>query len=170
MYRCVCFSVEKYNLFSDIANYNTSYDNGVLKATETTLTQNDKANIQVTDDELSASTSQKIVKGKVVKIDGKTVIQTYLCSNCNSPADISNAVGWCLVCDNVSSQNEYNLKTDVKMTVLDESEQMRLCISVPHKIIEKLVNISVRNATKAEVIIKLMNKIFNFTLSRNVIF
>ena len=52
------------------------------------------------------------------------------------------------------------------MTVLDENEQIRLHISVPHKIIEKLFNISVSNAAKAEVIIKLMNKTFIFTLSR----
>ena len=110
--------------------------------------------------------SKKKVKAKVVKIDGKTVIQTYLCSICNSPVNISNAVGWCQVSDNVSSQNECKLKTDVKITVLDESEQMRLYISVPDKIIEKLFNISVCNATKAEVIMKFMNKTFNFTLSR----
>ena len=85
---------------------------------------------------------------------------------CNSPVNISNAVGWCQVCDNVSSQNDCKLKNDVKMTVLDENEQMRLYISVRHKIIEKLFNISVCNATKAEVIMKLMNKTFNFTLSR----
>ena len=47
----------------------------------------------------------------------------------------------------------------------DESEEMRLHISVPHKIIEKLFNISVYNTTKVEVIMKLMNKTFNFTLS-----
>ena len=115
-------------------------DNRVLKIAETTtVTQNDKANIEVTDDELSASTFPKNVKAKVVKIDGKTVIQTYFCSTCISPVNISNAVGWCQVCDNVSSQNECKLKTDVKMTVLDKCEQMRLYISVPHKIIEKVV-------------------------------
>ena len=62
--------------------------------------------------------------------------------------------------------NACKLKTDVKMTVLDESEQTRLYISVPHKIIEKLFNISICNATKVEVIMKLMNKTFNFTISR----
>ena len=138
-------------------------DHRVLKTTETTtVTQNGKANIEVTDDELSASTFQKNAKAKVVKIDGKTVIQTYLRSTCNSPVNSSNAVGWC----DVSSQNECKLKTDVEMTVLDESEQLRFSISVMHKVIEKLFNISVCSATKAEVIMKLMNKTFNFTLSR----
>ena len=37
----------------------------------TTATQNDKANIEVTDDELNASAFQKSVEAKVVKIDGK---------------------------------------------------------------------------------------------------
>ena len=50
----------------------------------------------------------------------------------------------------------------------DESEEMRLHISVPHKIIEKLFNISVYNTTKAEVIMKLMNKTFNFTKETRV--
>ena len=52
------------------------------------------------------------------------------------------------------------------MIVLDESEQMRLCIPVLHKIIEKLFKISVCNATKAEVIMNLINKTFNLNLSR----
>ena len=86
--------------------------------------------------------------------------------NCNSPVNISNAVGWYQVCGNVSSQNECKLKTDVKMIVLDESEQMRLCIPVSHKIIEKLFKISVCNATKVEVIVNLINKTFNLNLSR----
>ena len=52
------------------------------------------------------------------------------------------------------------------MTVLGQSEKMRFCISVSHKIIENLFNISVSNATKAEVIMKLINKTFNLNLSR----
>ena len=49
----------------------------VLKTTETTtVTQNGKTNIEVMGVELSASTFQKNVKAKVVKIDRKTVIQT----------------------------------------------------------------------------------------------
>ena len=52
-------------------------DNRILKTTQTTaVTQNDKANITVTDNKLSASAFQKKLKAKVVKIDGKTVIQT----------------------------------------------------------------------------------------------
>ena len=52
-------------------------DNRILKTTQTTtVRQNDKANIAVTDDKLSASVFQKKLKAKVVKIDGKTVIQT----------------------------------------------------------------------------------------------
>ena len=47
------------------------------------------------------------------------------------------------------------------MTVLDEIEQIKLYISVPHKMIEKLFNVSDCNATKAEVIMKLMNKTFH---------
>ena len=47
-------------------------DRPVLKTTvTTTATQNDKANIEVTDDELNASAFQKSVEAKVVKIDGK---------------------------------------------------------------------------------------------------
>ena len=43
-----------------------------MKTTETTTaTQNDEANIEVTDDELHASAFQKNVEAKVVKIDGK---------------------------------------------------------------------------------------------------
>ena len=141
-------------------------DKRVLKTTETTtVTQNNNANIEVTNDKTQCFHFRKNVKAKVVKIDGITVIQAYLCSACSSPVNISNTVGYCQVCDNVSSQNECKLKTDVKMTVLDESGQMRLYISAPHKIIENLCNISVCIATKADVVMKFMNKTFNFILS-----
>ena len=51
-------------------------DNRALKTTETTrVTQNNKANIKMTVDEPSASTFQTNVIAKIVKIDGKTVIQ-----------------------------------------------------------------------------------------------
>ena len=60
-------------------------DNRILKTTETTtVTQNDKANVEVTDDELSAATFEKNVKVNVVKIDRKTVIQTYLLDDVKS--------------------------------------------------------------------------------------
>ena len=52
-------------------------DNRALKTTETTtVTQNDKANIEMTVDEFSASTFQTSVIADIVKMDGKTVIQT----------------------------------------------------------------------------------------------
>ena len=141
-------------------------DNRTFKTKETTrVTQNDKVNIKVMVDEPSASTFQTNVIAKTVIIDGKTVIQAYFCSNCNSPVNISNALGRYQVCDNVSSQNKCKLKTDVRMTVLGQSEKMRFCISVSHKIIENLFNISVSIATKAEVIMKLINKTFNLNLS-----
>ena len=61
----LCYNLRKLRIQKNL-------DNSILKTTETTTaTQNDEANIEVTDDELNASAFQKNVEAKVVKIDGK---------------------------------------------------------------------------------------------------
>ena len=60
-------------------------NNRILKSTESTIvTENSNINIELTDDELNASSFEKIVNAKIVKIDAKTLIQIYLCSTCNT--------------------------------------------------------------------------------------
>ena len=71
-------------------------DNRVLTSTETAVTQNNKTNIEVTDNELYASPFLFFLKVKVVKIDGKTVIQSYFCLTCSSSANISNCAYVCV--------------------------------------------------------------------------
>ena len=69
----------KNNLYYDLTKLRIQevMDNRALKTTETTtVTQNDKANIKMTVDEFSASTFQTSVIANIVKMDGKTVIQT----------------------------------------------------------------------------------------------
>ena len=139
----------------------------ILKSTETTtVTDNNESKIVVSDDEIKATSFSRVVKGKVVKIDGKTLIPTYLCSTCSAPATITNAVGWCKNCDNVSTQDECNQKTDVKLTILDQNENLKLFISVPHSIMETQLKVTFSNGTKSEVIMKLINKLFLFTLNK----
>ena len=61
----LCYNLRKLRIQKNL-------ENSILKTTETTTaTQNDEANIEVTDDELNASAFQKNVEAKVVKIDGK---------------------------------------------------------------------------------------------------
>ena len=82
-------------------------NNGILKSADsTTVTENNNINIELTDDELNSSPFQKIVNAKIVKIDPKTRIQIYLCSNCNTQVTINNAVRWCDTCENAESQSE----------------------------------------------------------------
>ena len=71
----------------------------------------------------------------------KKLIQIYLCLTCNTQVTINNAVGWCDICENAESQSECKLKTDVKIVILDESDQMKYYISVPHSLIEKSINV-----------------------------
>ena len=60
-------------------------NNRILKSTESTIvTESSNINIELTDDELNASSFEKIVSAKIVKIDAKTLIQIYLCSTCNT--------------------------------------------------------------------------------------
>ena len=142
-------------------------NNCILKSTEsTTVTENSNINIELTVDELNASPFEKIVNAKIVKTDAKTLIQIYLCSTCNTQVTINNAVGWYDICENAESQSECKLKIDVKIVILDESDQMKYYISVPHSLIEKSINVSVSNTSKKEIVMKLVNKTFNFTLDK----
>ena len=142
-------------------------DNRILKFTEsTTVTENNNINIELTDDELNASPFEKIVNAKIVKIDAKTLIQIYLCSTCNTQVTINSEVGWCDIRENAESQSECKLKTDVELVTLDESDQVKYYTYVPHSLIEKSINVSVSNISKKGIAMKLVNKIFNFTLDK----
>ena len=92
--------------------------------------------------------------------------QIYLCSSCNTQVTINNAVGWCDICENAESQSECKLKTYVKIVILDEIDQMKYYISVPHSLIENSINASVSNTSKKETVMKLVNKTSNFTLDK----
>ena len=60
-------------------------NNPILKSTEsTTVTENHNINIDLADDELTASQFEKIANAKIVKIDAKTLLQIYLCSTCKT--------------------------------------------------------------------------------------
>ena len=145
----------------------TFVTNHILTSTEsTTVTGSSNINIELTDDEPNTSPFEKIVNAKIVKIDTKTLIQIYFCSTGNTQVTINNAVGWCDICENAESQSECKLKTDVKIVILDESDQMKYYISVPHSLIEKSINVSVSNTSKKEIVMKLVNKTFNFTLDK----
>ena len=78
-------------------------NNRILKSTEsTTVTENNSTNIELTDDELNTSPFEKLKMLKLFKIDAKTLIQIHL------------------------------VKTDMKIVILDESDQMKHYISMPH--------------------------------------
>ena len=140
-------------------------NNRILKPTESAIvTENSNINIELTDDELNASPFEKIVNAKIVKIDAKTLIQIYLCPTCNTKVIINNAVGWCDICKNAESQSECKLKTDVKIVILDERDQMKYYIFVPHSLIEKSINVSVSNTWEKAIAMKLVKKTFNFAL------
>ena len=120
----------------------TFMTNHILTSTEsTTVTGSSNINIELTDDEPNTSPFEKIVNAKIVQIDTKTLIQIYFCSTGNTQVTINNAVGWCDICENAESQSECKLKTDVKIVILDESDQMKYYISVPHSLIEKSINV-----------------------------
>ena len=106
------------------------------------------------------------MKAKVVSIDLKTLTETYLCPVCRAPVSINNAVAWCEKCDNASSQSQCKSKADVKMVILNENGQSRSTIDVPHALIEKSINLAVSNTPKKDIVMKLINKSFSFTLNK----
>ena len=139
----------------------------ILKATETAkLSRNNDVAIFVTDKEFSTFSYEETVKAEVVFNDLKTLTQTYLCSICRAPVSINNAVTWCKRCDNTSSQSQCKSKADVKMVILNESGQLRSSINVRLALIEKSINLAVSNTPKKDIVLKLRNKSFTFTLNK----
>ena len=67
---------------------------------------------------------------------------------------------------NTSLQSDCKLKVDVKMVILDESDQLRSTIDVPHALMEKSINLVVSNTPKMDSVMKLINKSFSFTLNK----
>ena len=65
------------------------------------------------------------MNAKIVKTDAKILIPIYLCLNCNTRVTINNAVGWCSICENAESKSQCKLKTDLKIGILDERDQMK---------------------------------------------
>ena len=165
------------SLVDEVSN-NTSYDfnkmriqkfmnDRILKSTETIkVSKNDDVAIFVTDEELSAFPYEKSVKAKVVSIDLKTLTQTYVCPVCSAPVSINNAVLWCEKCDYASSQSQCKSKADVKMVIMNESGRLRSTIDVPHALIEKSINLAVSNTPKKDIVLKLINNSFSFTLNK----
>ena len=113
----------------------------ILKSTEITKVSKNDVTIFITHDELSAFSYEKTVKTKVVAIDLKTLVQTYLCPVCSAPVSINNVVAWCEKGDNASSQSQCKSKIDVKMLILNESGRLRFTIDVLHALIEKSINL-----------------------------
>ena len=165
------------SLVDEVSN-NTSYDfkkmkvqkfmnNRILKSTEITkVSKNDDVAIFVTDEDLSAFSYEKSVKAKVFFIDLKTVAQTYLFSVCSVPVSINNAVAWYEKCDNASSQSQCKSKADVKMVILNDSGQLRSTIDVPRALTKKSINLTVSNTPKKDIVMKLINRSFIFTLNK----
>ena len=103
---------------------------------------------------------------KVVSIDLKTLAQIYLRSVCNFPVINDNAVVWCEKCDKASMQSQCKSKTDVKMVVLNESDQLRSNIKLSHPSIEIIFSLTVSKTPKKAITMKLTNKTLSFTLNK----
>ena len=139
----------------------------ILKSTETTkVIKNDGVAIFITDEELNAFSYEKTLKQEIVSSDLKTLTQTYLCPACSTLVSINNAVAWCERCDNASSQSQCKSKAYVKMVILNVSGQLRSTVDVPHALIEKSINLAVSNITEKDIVMKLTNKSFSFTLNK----
>ena len=81
-------------------------DERILKMTETSkLSSNNDIKVKKSDDDHNRYTSPDETKivAKVVALDLKSLVQIYLCSNCNVSVSIKNGLAWCNNCNNVSA-------------------------------------------------------------------
>ena len=73
-------------------------DGRILKTIETSrIFSNNciKVTKSVNDDDVYISHDETKIVAKVVALDLKTLVQTYLCSNCNVSVSIENGLAWC---------------------------------------------------------------------------
>ena len=137
----------------------------LLKSTEiTTVSEMENPGVVVTKEESEHHENTKIV-AKVVKIDLKSLIQTFLCPDCSAPVEVENSAAWCNNCENVASKSLCKLKSSARMVVADD--QSSYSISVSHGLIDKLLTTSVSNNSAKEISKKLINRKFTFQINKN---
>ena len=138
----------------------------VLKSTENSEAVENGALdlIKNDDDDNDASINETKMVAKVVTIDLKTLGQTYQCAECNAPVTIQAALAWCQACDNVSSQSVCKAKAFVNASIVSDTDHSRYHIKIAHSLIEKKFDIIISNVPKKDIIPKLINKTFMFTI------
>ena len=75
------------------------FDERILKTTITTEVSSDN-DIEVTtndDDDAYISPGETKIVDKVVVVDLKTLVQTYLCLDCNVSVSVENGLAWCVI-------------------------------------------------------------------------
>ena len=73
-------------------------DERILKTTGTSeISSNNDIEVAKSDDDddVYISLDETKILTKVVALDLKTLVQTYLCSNCNVSVSIENGLAWC---------------------------------------------------------------------------
>ena len=89
----------------------------LLKSTEpSTVVEIENSGTEVTKDEVVES-SKTQTEAKIVKIDLKPLVATFLYPECNPQVDIKNAAPWCNNCKSMSLKNMSKEKASAKMIV-----------------------------------------------------
>ena len=102
----------------------------------------------------------------VVAADLKTLAQTYLCSICSMSFSIENGLAWCNNYNNVSAQSACKSKAYLGSSILIDSDQWKLHISVFHSVIERKFDFPRSITVQNVIVFKLINKTFLFTIDR----
>ena len=88
-------------------------DERILKTTETSeISSNNDIEVAKSDDDddVYISLDETKILTKVVALDLKTLVQTYLCSNCNVSVSIENGLAWCNNCNMFQHKVHVNWK------------------------------------------------------------
>ena len=143
-------------------------DERILKTTVTTKVSSDN-DIEVTtndDDDAYISPGETKIVDKVVVVDLKTLVQTYLCLDCNVSVSVENGLAWCNNCNNILAQSTCKSKAYLGLVVLKDNDQSKLDIDVSHSTIERKFDLCLSNTEQKVIVCKLINKNFLFIIDR----
>ena len=96
----------------------------------------------------------------------KTLVQTFLCPDCNSQVEIENETIWCNNCKKVASKSLCKEKASLKMVVIN-GNMISYKISVAHVLIEKLLTVTVSIYSTWEIAKKLISETFSFLINKS---
>ena len=95
---------------------------------------------------------------KTSSVDANTLNRSYFCFIWNMQVCIESGLVWYNACNNGSTQSLYKFQSNLTLGILEDENQPKLHINVPHSIAEEKLRISFSNVTNRIILRHLIDK------------